>query len=386
MKIFIVPAWYASEKNGGACPFICEQAVALRKMGHEVVVLSIQMCPINTLFKRKEEYINVTDGVVAFYNETTFFYPGRIFGINERRFIACLRHVFDMAEKEYGRPDVLYAHFSYPAGYAASVLSKEKGIPLVVQEHWSYLNRKSIAGSLKKFLLKTIESADTFIAVSTGLQASIERHIPESRGKITVVSNMIDPCFKFIKKREHDGYVFFSMGNLIPGKGFLELIEAFANAFSGTLEIKLRIAGSGPQERDIRDLIEKKNLKNQVTLLGRLTREETLNEYIACDCFALASKGETFGLVYREALAVGRPIISTRHQGFSDENWDDSYGWLVDIGNQEQLELALKAAYEYHDFLGEKRSKKCLQSCSCEVVMRQIEKTFQIAVNGGIHK
>ena len=386
MKIFIIPSWYASKKNGGACPFIREQAETLRKMGHEVVVLSIQMNPISSFFKRKETYMDVVEGVSTYYKEATFFYPGRIFRMNERHFIRYLRHLFDKAEEEHGRPDVLYAHFSYPAGFAASVLSKEKKIPLVVQEHWSYLNRKFIPYSMKKILFKTIDSSDAFIAVSAGLKNSIEHHVPKCRGKIIVESNMIDPCFKFNKKCEHNGYVFFSMGNLIPGKGFLELIEAFAHAFSKKSGIKLRIAGSGRQEGDIRTLIKQKHLESQISLLGRLTRDETLNEYINCDCFVLASKGETFGLVYREALAVGRPIISTRHQGFSDENWDKTYGWLVDIDNQEQLELALSAAYEYQDSLGEERSRKCLQSCSCEIVMHHIEEILQTAVDGGNHK
>lgn len=386
MKIFIIPSWYASKKNGGACPFISEQVEALHNMGHEVIVLSIQMYPISSFFLRKETYVDVNDGSYIYYKEATFFYPGRFFQINERHFIRCLRHVYDEAEEKYGRPDVLYAHFSYPAGCAASVLSKERKIPLVVQEHWSYLNRKSIPVSMKKILIKTINSADVFIAVSVGLKNSIEQHIPESRGKITVVSNMINPCFEFKRKCEHNGYVFFSMGNLIPRKGFLELIEAFAHVFSEKPEIKLRIAGSGQQECNIRTLIKQKHLENQISLLGRLTRVETLNEYINCDCFVLASKGETFGLVYREALAVGRPIISTRHQGFSDENWDENYGWLVDIDNQEQLEAALNAAYEYQDFLGEERSKKCLQSCSYKVVMQRIEKILQTTVDGGNYK
>lgn len=386
MKIFIIPSWYPNRRNAGQGSFIREQAVALRKMGHEVIVLSVQMRRADTLFQKQETYTTETEGVIAHYQEKAFFYPGKLFSINQLLFTESLQKLFAQALALHGRPDVLYAHFSYPAGFAAAQLSMEYQLPLVVEEHFSYYNRKVIPRSLKKILSDTVKRADSFLVVSKGLQAAVERHVPGSSQKSRVISNMIDPCFVYCDKKKHEDFRFFSMGRFIPRKGFLELIEAFAAAHGNNAKVKLYIAGSGPQEPQIQALIRKKNLDKQVFLIGQLTREETLQAYIDCDCFVLASKGETFGLVYREALAVGRPVISTRHQGFFTGDWDESFGYLVDVGDLAQLEWALQKVCEQPDLRGRERSKKCLCTCSAETVMKSIEKILQSASEKGTGK
>lgn len=386
MKIFIIPSWYPNRRNAGQGSFIQEQAVALRKMGHEVIVLSVQMRRADTLFQKQETYTTETEGVIAHYQEKAFFYPGKFFSINQLLFTKSLQKLFAQALAQHGRPDVLYAHFSYPAGFAAAQLSMEYQLPLVVEEHFGYYTRKVIPESLKKILSDTVKRADSFLVVSKGLQAAVERHVPGSSQKSLVISNMIDPCFVYCDKKEHEGFRFFSMGRLIPGKGFLELIEAFAAVHGNNPNVKLYIAGSGPQEHKIQTLIREKNLGKQVFLMGQLTREETLQAYIDCDCFVLASKGETFGLVYREALAVGRPIISTRHQGFFAGDWDESFGYLVDAGDSAQLEQALQKICEEPDLRGRERSEKCLCTCSAETVMKRIEEILQSASEKGTGK
>ena len=93
-----------------------------------------------------------------------------------------------------------------------------------------------------------------------------------------------------------------------------------------------------------------------------------LNQYIACNCFVLPSDYETFGIVYREAMAVGRPVISTKNGGI-EENWEDKFGLLVPVGDKLALSNAMVKVYgniENYDL--EYISNKCLEKHSSEAV------------------
>jgi glycosyltransferase involved in cell wall biosynthesis len=183
---------------------------------------------------------------------------------------------------------------------------------------------------------------------------------------------MINPCFTYCEPQKKDDFVFFSCGALIPRKRFDLLIEAFTEAFSDDPGVKLRIGGSGAMRDELTESINSRGMSGRISLLGQLSREATLEEYKNCDAFALPSAAETYGPVYREAMAVGRPVISTRHGGFGSD-WSDSFGELIDIDDKSQLVKALKHIYEnYSDYDLKKISEECLKGCSETGVAEQI--------------
>ena len=144
----------------------------------------------------------------------------------------------------------------------------------------------------------------------------------------------------------------------------------------------MRIGGGGPEEASLKALIEENERVEQITLLGRLTRAQTMEEYRNCDCFAMASRFETYGIVYREALAIGRPIISTNHGGFSKYDWHDDYGYMVPVNDVNTMANAMKMMVNTIDgFDGEKISKLCLNDCASDIVGKKIEEALLDAVN-----
>ena len=378
MLIYVIPSWYKTEKNPENCIFIYEQIRELKKLGHQIVVLSPQQLSIQSRQKVNNEILKVDDaGIATYYTEFYSVWPSKFRKIYLRSFSRKLEVLYKQAVCDYGEPDLLYAHFSFAAGYAASQMNT--GHPLVVEEHFSYLMKKNIDNGLKKCLIDTVKSADKFICVSDGLKQMIEKHIGEFDNIITI-PNMINPCFKYYKKIDNNSFVFFSLGSLIPRKGFKELIEAFSEEFKRDKEIELIIGGSGEEKGILETLIAEKGMTGRITLAGQLTREESLEYFINCNAFVLASKAETYGLVYREALAVGRPIISTRHGGF-DSDWDESYGILIDVDNPRQLRTALREIYvNYSHYNGELISTKCLQSCGPSSVAAQLESVFKSVI------
>lgn len=380
MKIFIIPSWYKTKEHPEECVFIYEQAQGLKELGNDIVVLSPQFC--KSPFSDKSITSETDDCSKIYYKKYWTLWPSKFPNHYVSQFRKSLYSLFDDAIKREGRPDVLYAHFSYPAGMIACELSKKYSIPLVVEEHFSGLMGNNVAERHKAAVRYTVNNCDKFICVSEGLRESIF-NFTGKKSNCIVVSNMINPCFKYFDL-PRTRFNFFSMGSLIPRKGFLELIDAFTIAFKGQ-PVDLNIGGSGPLQEEIEKRISETGMSGQIHLLGQLSRAETLKKYVSCNCFVLASKAETYGLVYREAMAVGRPVISTRHGGFSESEWDDEFGFLIDVNNKEQLIMSLKSMYEgYCKYNHKNISNKCLLTCSKEIVVAHINNILSTTLKNEI--
>ena len=380
MRIFILPGWYKSKANPGSCLFIYEQAVALSKLGHQVVVLAVHQHPIQTLSALQSGIHKYDDGgILTYETEIYTFNPSRFTGIYIRSFEKALRRLMDEAKRDVGAPDVLYAHFSFAAGISAVMLKEDT--PLVVEEHYSLL-MGSVNRGVRRCVTDTVNSADAFICVSSGLKQAVLDLTGTDR-ELRVISNMIDPVFRYYPRPASEDFVFLGIGGLIPRKRFDLLIRAFADEFRDDGHIRLRIAGRGEEEGKLRALIASLDMESRIELLGQIDRAGTLDAYIHCDCFALPSAAETFGLVYREALAVGRPVISTKHGGFDEDSWHPEYGALIDIDDAAQLRRAMRNIVDSRDRCDpEKISELCLRECSEAAVAGQIEAALTQARDG----
>lgn len=376
MKIYVIPSWYKSKRYPENCIFIYEQVVSLVQLGHQVIVLSPQMI-LHPCFKQKVTIVNDENSTIL-YQKYWAGWPSHFPAFNIYNFQKSTEYLFEAAVLQYGFPDVIYAHFSYPAGLVATRVGCKYSIPVVVEEHYSGLMQGTMSKQMQRILSETIDNSHSFICVSSGLKKTIERQIGE-KTNIKVISNMINPCFRYFPPVE-GCFTFLSIGSLIPRKGFDFLLRCFTDVFKDT-DVQLKIVGSGKEEKKIKRFIANNSMQNQIHLLGQLSREETLLQYQNCQCFVLVSQAETFGLVYREAMAVGRPVISTKHGGFSPENWHSEFGQLIDYGDVKALKKSLMQIYKnYKQYNFKRISELCLQMCDENVVIKQIELELQLAL------
>jgi glycosyltransferase involved in cell wall biosynthesis len=94
------------------------------------------------------------------------------------------------------------------------------------------------------------------------------------------------------------------------------LLLAFAELRRTRPEVMFAIAGEGPALAHLKAQVARLGLSAHVHFIGYLERERELaNCYAAADVFVFASRTETQGLVLLEALAQGRPVVSTAHLG-----------------------------------------------------------------------
>lgn len=132
-----------------------------------------------------------------------------------------------------------------------------------------------------------------------------------------------NPCFRI-------GYI----GRLSAGKGFHELLEAFALLRKGNYDVELLVAGSfvdEPYENRIRAIIERENLAESVHFLGY---QQDLNPvYEALDLLVVPSVNEPFGRVVIEAMANGVPCVGANAGGIPEIIDNHDTGWLYPPGD-----------------------------------------------------
>jgi len=102
-------------------------------------------------------------------------------------------------------------------------------------------------------------------------------------------------------------------GRLVHEKGVDVLLRAIAQA----PDVKLLIAGDGPEEKSLRELAAQLNIAQRVAWRGAMRSTEMPAFYRECDALAVPSRTlpnwkEQFGRVIIEAMACGVPVIGSR--------------------------------------------------------------------------
>ena len=343
-KVFVFTTSYPNPDNPQANIFVKEQVDALSKWDNQIIVLNVRKKPTKFLLKKINRNVYTEENRhsdVVFIEQKTLL-EARLTLLNQIFFDKSVKKLYKFAIRKYGKPDVIYAHF-YSAAYAATKVCED--IPIVVLEHSGILMNNKISLANKFFLEKVINISKCYIVTSDMLKRCIEKHIKKN-GNIKIIPNMVDDAFCYypcdMKRKD---FVFFSLARMSYDKRIDLLIEAFSEAFNEKMNIKLLIGGSGSEYKNIEKLIKDKGLDKQVLLLGELDRHETLCNYINCNCFVLPSRHETFGLVWREAMCVGRPIITTNHGGFSDKDFKSEYGIMISKDSKSELIESMKYMY-----------------------------------------
>ncbi|MBU2472667.1 glycosyltransferase family 4 protein [Patescibacteria group bacterium] len=112
-----------------------------------------------------------------------------------------------------------------------------------------------------------------------------------------------------------DEKIILTVSRLVKKNGIDDLIKAGQYL---KFPFKILIAGSGEQERELKDLVKKLDLENKITFLGHIDYNNLPKYYSAADIFVRASRSEGLGNVFLETMASGLPIIGTPVGGIPD--------------------------------------------------------------------
>jgi glycosyltransferase involved in cell wall biosynthesis len=134
-----------------------------------------------------------------------------------------------------------------------------------------------------------------------------------------------------------------AVGRLFWVKDFARLIEAFEVATIGRDDVVLLIVGGGDRGALAR-LITESGLNDKVILAGR--REDIASVINSFDVFVHSSLAESFGMVFIEAFALGKPIVSTIVGVAPEIIQDGVNGFLAETGNTKSLAAAMTKMFE----------------------------------------
>jgi glycosyltransferase involved in cell wall biosynthesis len=300
MHILLIPSWYPTAEDPIRGSFFAEQAEALTRYGHRVSVAA--------LFGGAERGVRTEITRRGEVTEYRLHYAVLPMHLTFVRIARALIGLFSTAFRG-DRPDIIHVH-SFGAIRYARLISALYRIPFVVTEHVSWFERGLLSEKDLRAIAADYRHAAAVIAVSPGLA---DRIAPLCAQPVRVVPNVVDDRFfrNELTRPEKEGFSFLSIGSLDKNKGMDAVLRAFAGARKLCPDIRLTIAGEGPEREALTALTEELCVADAVLFTGRVSRERCAGLYRECDAFVLASRVETFGLVLAEAMACGRPIIMT---------------------------------------------------------------------------
>lgn len=370
MYILIVARGYPTKKYPLNGIFEFDQAKALKNYGHKVVYLSVDLRSIRRIRRFGKFWTNINGIEILNISLPLGRVPKSLLYFIGK---CALLFIYPKLIRKQGvPPDIIHAHFS-GLGNIAAVLKKHLKRPLVITEHGSDINNFNIKRSIKNKVKSAYKNADCLISVSSALKNMI--HYNFNINSI-VIPNIVDVnSFNYIDQEKNSMFTFLSIGNLIQLKAFNVLIKAFYEAdFNSSIELK--IIGDGPELNSLQNQINYLELNNQVKLLGFLNRNEISKAMQDSDVFVLASRSETFGVVFIEAMAAGLPVIATKCGG-PEDFINKSNGLLVPVDDVRSLADALQEIYNSIDKYDRKSiSNECRLKFSPNNIASQLTKVY----------
>ncbi len=240
--------------------------------------------------------------------------------------------------KIFKQVDVLHFHFFHPMYMVCAVFS---GTPIVYTFHGNFgLNRKkTIKDYVKRIILKYfIRLFVDFITFNSNFTKTLaEKLYSIRRTDSSVVYNGLNidriagvpsNLPKEFLANHRDKFVVGACGRLVQTKRIDRLIDAFASFRVGKSDVALVIVGDGILRESLQHSIEAHGVEDLARIVGF---QHNVFDYEAIfDVCVVPSRGEAFGLVALEALAMGKPTIVC----------DDGGGLIELISDLEPADIA----------------------------------------------
>lgn len=195
--------------------------------------------------------------------------------------------------------------------------------------------------------------------------------------KITIIYNGVK---KNNEKRQEFNHNFCFIGRLVKEKGVYELVEAFSIVRQKYPDIKLLIAGDGPELNNIKSLIAELSLNNSIKLLGWLQKNDLENIYRECTFFVLPSYFEAFPMSVIEAMSYGCVVIASNVGGISTIIDGERNGVLIKPKNSSVLSnvmISILDNIKKQKIISRVSAEDAINKFSIEESIDKIDKLYQ---------
>ncbi|HUU76690.1 MAG TPA: glycosyltransferase family 4 protein [Methanoregulaceae archaeon] len=245
--------------------------------------------------------------------------------------------------------DIIHTHI--PTPWSADWSAIAAGItktPLVLTYHNDIAGEgiyNSIATVYNRTLLRfVLKKAGCIIVTSPNFRTP---WLTPFREKIALIPNCVDTMAFKPAPGPKIGDIFFLgvLDHYHRYKGLDYLLAAVSRIVSDIPEVKLIIGGTGAIKEYYTHLSHSLGISENVEFAGYIPDDQLIKYYNGCSMFVLPSidpAREGFGIVLLEAMACGRPVISTSITGVCDDIEDQRAGIIVPPKNAAALGEAIK--------------------------------------------
>lgn len=258
--------------------------------------------------------------------------------------------------------DVLYVQNAVAAGLPAIIVKLLTGIPVVIKfvgdEAWEratqlHQTTKQLEdflahpeGSLRIRLIMRLQGwvlrhADIVTTPSAYLTEAVIRAYRVKRSRTVVNYNAADKTEVVPLAATVVPHQIVTTVRLVVWKGVEGVIRAVAKLSEQFPDVRLIVAGDGPEESQLKKLITELKLADHVTLLGRVSRAETWHLRKSSEMYVLNSTYEGLPNAVLTSFAAEIPVVATNIAGTNEAVYHEESGLLVEPNDPDALAAAI---------------------------------------------
>ncbi|QBG47328.1 glycosyltransferase family 1 protein [Verrucomicrobia bacterium S94] len=263
--------------------------------------------------------------------------------------IPVIRHFFRAIQMikclSLDRDAVLWAA-EWRSGMVTALLSFLFRRKMMITIHGTEFLDQNDSFFLRLFAMPVYRRAWRIIAISDYTHKIIVEGLPQYADKTVVIKNGINAeQFSDVPRERVEALIaryqlqrkriILSLCRLVPRKGVDQAIIAFSKLRTSVPDAVLVIAGTGPEEVRLKELVARLDLGESVVFTGYVPDEEIALWYHASSLYIMLSRKdgayvEGFGLTFLEANACGKPVVGGDHGGVPEAVIDGETGYIVD--------------------------------------------------------
>lgn len=318
MKIVMLTNHITPDRLGGLGRYVRELSGVLQERGHEVTIITKRVDAADPAME-----IDASGTVILRHDSPTRSDP--IFLV---KYPASLRYEISSRLRTIGRSDdvILHGHYAFASG--ALIRSHARSLyTFHAPVHKEILHeggrpplhpvlRGPAVAVVRRHERRILQRAGSVVVLSDFMRREAETIAPGCSGRVRVVPGGLDTSV-FTPRPDRtttstERPELFAARRLVPRTGVVQLIEAMVRVSQEYPGAKLSIAGDGVLAPMLRARIDELGLRDNITLLGRISDEDLVSRYQSADLAITPTlELEGFGLSTAEAMACGTPVLVT---------------------------------------------------------------------------
>lgn len=349
LKIALLSQEFSKNCGGGICRYMYDLCHGLAELGHEIHIITKSKKP--SLCKNRNIYIHEIDLMPVDFLDLSMNMD-----ISKKNlaysYSACLK-LLEIID-DFGI-QIVEVPLWDAEGFVFSLV---KNVPLVVRietplfkvadiQGWEITGDLKLANWMEG---ETARRADKVIAISNNIGNLIADHHGISRNDMVYCPLGITiPDENLLQSNRAEEYFdILYVGRLEKRKGIDVLFEAMPLIIEAIPNARFNIVGKdtnlSPNEQSYKEFLHKSleyKYRQNVRFFGYVANSKLNKFYKECNVFVAPSLYESFGLIYLEAMAWGKPVIGCDVGGVPEIIQDGESGLLIEPDNEKALSDAI---------------------------------------------